>query len=169
MAKSDQSLPSDVQSKFSALAAAAVDLNQVSDKLAKSVADIDSAIGKLNLGIRCWVSYSDITYPDGWTSWRKYIGYAKLKGKWGIALASCTDHGGEPADDWESWPFNESPREMRLEAVEFIPKLLEELTKEAAKTSQKLRSKLDPAQELASLIDSAAQPTANRAEKKGKS
>jgi hypothetical protein len=168
MAKIDQSLPSDVQSKFSALAAAAVDLNQVSDELAKPVMDIDAAIGKLGLGIRCWVSYRESTSPDGWTTSQKYIGYAKLKGKWGIALASGTQYGGEP-NEWESWPFNESPREMRLEAVEFIPKLLEELTKEAAKTSQKIRSKLDPAKTLASLIDSATQPTANSVEKKGKS
>lgn len=145
-----------VTASFSQLTSVASDLNAISDELGKSIAEIDAALKKLNLGITVWEKISaweadpqmgDLSY------WTEDIGYAKIKGKWGISLRRVDgDYNNPDRDEIESWLFNDAPRALRLEAIEKIPDLLEKLSKEAVKVTHQIKGRLADVREVAGAI-----------------
>jgi len=145
-----------VVSTYQQLAAVALDLNSVSDELGKSIGEIDSALRRLNLGISAWIQISGSEDPNTGSYWSEDIGYAKINGRWGIALRTVSGNNTWPEDDVEQWLFNEAPRSMRLGALESIPKLLVELGKAAADTAQKIKGRLSEAQNLAVTLRNAS-------------
>jgi hypothetical protein len=70
------------------LSSVASDLNTVSNELGKSVAEIDGALKKLNLGVSVWVNISDWNYDLGY--FVEQLGYTKVDGKCGIALRTVS-------------------------------------------------------------------------------
>jgi hypothetical protein len=151
------SLSERVQSAYMQLSAVASDLNAVSDELGKSIADLDLALKKLNLGVSVWVALG------GWCDeqndyYHEELGYAKIGGKWGIALRTVSgNHSNPPEDEVEElWLFNDGPRNLRLSAIGKIPELLERLSTEAIETAKKIKGKLAEAQEVAEAVKSAA-------------
>jgi hypothetical protein len=145
-----------ISSFYSSLSSAAVGLNAVSDELGKSVIDIDTALKNLNLGITTWVkirSWSADDFQGDTSYWKEEIGYTKLKGRWGICLRRTDgDYSIPERDEVESWPFNEAPRALRLDAIDKIPDLLQALSKEAAETTAQIQAKLADAQVVAASI-----------------
>lgn len=150
------SLSERVSSSFSQLYCVAADLNAVSDELGRSVAHIDDALKKLNLGITVWVKIS------GWSGGRfdeeafftEDIGYARVGNKWGISLRKVEGNHRDPDDaDVESWLFNDAPRALRLSAIDKIPELLEKLSSEAAKATAMIQKKLADAQAVAAAVN----------------
>jgi hypothetical protein len=82
-----------VTSYYSQLSSVAADLNAVSDELGKSIAEIDVALKKLNLGIATWVtirSADNSPYDDSY--WSRDIGYAKISSSGELAFARSTDN-----------------------------------------------------------------------------
>jgi hypothetical protein len=143
-----------VQTAYKQLSRAAVDLNSVSDELAKPIKVWEAALKKLNLGVPAWVETSRGGDEPYW--WDRGVGYSKLKDGWGIALRtrSGTD---DPHDDFqEVWAFNDAPRWLRIEGVGKLPDLLEALLKQAEDTTKKLRAKVTQANELAKAITTVA-------------
>jgi hypothetical protein len=140
-------------SLFKDLADSAARLNSGSDDLAKAIRPIDAALKKLNLGVSAWYTYRGSEEPDsdGNYSYRR-IGYAKMGGKWGLALSSGSGNVQAEADNYEVWLFNDAPRLMRLEAIDCIPDLLEQLVKESNKVAEDLQKKAGLARELAETI-----------------
>ena len=152
-----------VASYYSQLSTVAADLNAVSDELGKSIAEIDAALKKLNLGITTWVTIreSQEYFCDGSPLWRWSIGYAKVDGKWGISLNKVEgDLGNADESSDETWLFGDAPRSLRLEAIDKIPELLENLSNEAVKTTKDIRAKLGDAQSVAAAVKGAADRTA---------
>jgi len=149
-----------ISSYYSQLSTVAADLNAVSDELGKSIAEIDAALKKLNLGITTWVTIQgDGVDPsrDNFSYWSRDIGYARVDGKWGISLRKVDGFYPEPDDEEiEEWRFNDAPRSLRLEAIDKIPELLEKLTKDAVKTTKDIRARLSEAQAVAEAVKSAA-------------
>ena len=143
-----------VSASYKQLFAAAAGLNTVSDALGKSISALDNALKKLNLGISTWVKVKEWHDQSGeWYSNHK-LGYAKIGNKWGIGLATEEGSYNYPDDEKsEAWLFNEAPRSLRIEAVEKIPDLLAQLTKETETTTQKLAAKVSEAEELADTIN----------------
>ena len=143
-----------VQTFLQQLKAAAADLNTVSDELGKPVELINSEITKLNLGVTTWVRMVSDQHqyaPEIW--WSQDIGYAKVNGKWGIALAERSGDARDPDDDHETvWLFNDAPRPLRILGVEHIPALLEKLVAESNKTVDQVKSKVAIAKELAGAL-----------------
>ncbi|MFY9821187.1 MAG: hypothetical protein WAM82_07380 [Thermoanaerobaculia bacterium] len=125
------------------------------------VRPIDAALKKLNLGISAWYAYrgSEDPGPDGGYSYRR-IGYAKVGGKWGLALSKDS---GNVCDDerynYEEWLFNDAPRSMRIEALDYIPDLLEQLVKESNKVAADLQKKAKHAYDLAEKISALSATT----------
>ena len=157
---SDEEIPllERVAGYYSQLSTVAADLNAVSDELGKSIAEIDAALKKLNLGITTWVAIhggDGSPYDD--TFWSRDIGYAKVSSKWGISLRTID---GQYSDidraETEEWLFNDAPRSLRLEAIDKIPELLEKLSKDAVKTTKEIRARLGEAQAVAEAVKSAA-------------
>ncbi|MGA2592653.1 MAG: hypothetical protein ABSH32_22300 [Bryobacteraceae bacterium] len=88
-----------VQNSFRQLAAAAANLNSVSDELGKSIEELDTDLKKLNLGISAWVTIFEDQAEGGEHWYTEQIGYTKINNKWGIALRTCSgDYSYPPAD-----------------------------------------------------------------------
>ena len=150
------------QAAFKKLCIAAKDLNASSDELGKAINTLDGALSKLNLGISAWLELSGSQGSDG-EYWSRDIGYAKIRGKWGIALRDVSGHYAFPDEEKvEEWPFNEGPRWMRADAVGKIPELLEKLLKQAEETTKKIKAKTEQAFEISAamheMIKEAASP-----------
>lgn len=155
-----------VANYYSQLSTVATDLNAVSDELGKSIAEIDAALKKLNLGITTWVRiHGDDGNPFADDSfWSRDIGYAKVSNKWGISLRTIDGQHSDPDRSvTEEWPFNDAPRSLRLEAIDKIPELLETLSKDAVKTTKDIRARLGEAQAVAEAIKGAASSPVRKA------
>jgi hypothetical protein len=150
-----------VQESYRQLYGVAADLNAISDELGKSIQELDAALKKLNLGVSVWVLIrgGNEAPEDPAEHWSEELGYAKVGGKWGIALRTISGNYAYPErDDVEAWLFNDAPRHLRLSAIGKIPELLDALSKEAAETSAKIMGKLAEAQEVAAAVKSASEP-----------
>ena len=147
-----------VTTSFSKLTVAAKDLNKVSDELGKAISSIDSILQRLNLGVPTWTQIQGGEDPhSGMVYWSRDVGYAKIGNRWGIAL--CTREGDYSSPDeerCESWLFNDAPRWLRVEGIEKIPDLLEELIKNMEETTKKIKGKIDQAKQLADSLALAA-------------
>ena len=142
-----------VQSSYQKLSSAATNLNQVSDQLSRTIRDLDVALKKLNLGISSWVDFQEWHSLDGAIYSIESVGYAKVKGKWGIAIKTIKgDYRNPDEEHVEKWSFGEAPRHMRLKAIDRIPELLARLTKETTDFTEKVSDKLTQTQDLAAAI-----------------
>jgi hypothetical protein len=166
MSSDQPSLSARISASYSQLSQVASDLNAVSDALGSSIAEIDEALKKLNLGITVWVQLrggndSD-THPADrhFNYWSEDLGYAKLGGRWCVGLRKVDGETDRPDDELvEAWPFNDAPRTLRLSAIDKIPDLLDKLSKEALATTLMLKRKLGEVQTVAAAVTgSAAQP-----------
>jgi hypothetical protein len=148
-----------VASYYNQLSSAAKDLNAISDELGKSIAEIDVALKKLNLGVAVWVPirHDEGTPNESWY-WSEDIGYAKFGTTWGICLRKVNGdfQRGDDDEQVESWLFTDAPRTLRISAIEKIPGLLEKLSKEAVKTTNDIRARLSEAQAVAEAVKGAA-------------
>ncbi|HEV2644963.1 MAG TPA: hypothetical protein VGU46_01220 [Acidobacteriaceae bacterium] len=157
----DQSLAQRVSTSFSQLSTVASNLNAISDELGKSVAQIDAALKNLNLGITVWVKIRDWDHGESedHEHWSEHLGYAKNSGKWGISLKRVEgNHRNPERDRVEAWLFNDAPRSLRLEAIEAIPALLEQMSVEGTQTAKKIQEKLADVQAVAAVVDPKAVP-----------
>ena len=156
-----------IQTFYPRLVQAAGELNSASDQLAKPIATWEAILKKLNLGISAWVELSGSDEGDYW--WDRGIGYAKVKDTWGIAIRTRSGTGsGDPNEEEEqTWPFNEAPRWMRIEAVGKLPDLLEALLKQAEDTTKKIKVSSTKASEYAEALSKIAED-AHVSEQKGR-
>lgn len=135
------------------LADSAARLNSRSDELGKAVRPIDAALKKLNLGVTAWYPYRGSNEPDPGGDYScQRIGYAKVGGKWGLALSTSSGNVNAEVDYYEEWLFNDAPRSMRLEALDYVPELLEHLVMEANRVAEDLQRKAETARDLAETI-----------------
>jgi len=155
MTSSDQKFEP-VQVHFRALSLLATSLNEASDELTKVVGILDEALKKLNVGLTVWVAYAHRGVED-WEVDDDEIGYSKVNGKWGLALRRIWGDTRDGADNIEGpWLFNDAPREMRLKSVDGIPKVIEELGKEAFATTKRVQEKTEQVRALAGAIGQVA-------------
>jgi hypothetical protein len=156
MPTNGDSLAERVQSCYVQLSSVASDLNTVSDELGKSVAEIDDALKKLNLGVSVWVNIHE--WEEEFDYYMEQLGYAKVDGKWGIALRTVSgDFRWPDQDKIEQWLFNDAPRRLRLAAIETLPEMLKSLSEEAVKTTDKIKSRLAEAKEVAAAVKGASE------------
>jgi len=136
----DQQVPlvERVQDSFRRLSVSAAELNSESDRLNASISALESALKKLGLGISSWYEYYKETSADGFGYWIESIGYTKMNSKWGLALSTRSGHEASDEDSVDTWPFNESPRHLRIKALRFIPQLLDQLNKDAVDFSKRV-------------------------------
>jgi hypothetical protein len=162
MATKPKVSPSDrISASFKELADSAARLNSVSDELAKAIRPIDAALKKLNLGVAAWHSYASFEDPNSGDYWSRYIGYARVGRKWGLALSTVSGNHNHPDADEEEWLFNDAPRWMRIEALDHIPDLLERLVEQANEVAEDLLKKTEHARALAhtiSMLSSTTEP-----------
>jgi len=143
-----------LQTHFQALSTAATSLNTASDELTKAVGVLDEALKKLNVGLTAWVSFISWSCEAAEYD-NEQVGYAKVNGKWGIAIHRIWGDSalGEEREEGP-WLFNDAPREMRIRAVDKIPEMVEALSAEASKTTKRVLEKTKEVRELADAIGS---------------
>ena len=144
--------PAAISAPLQRLADSAAKLNSVSDELTKHVEQIDAALKRLNLGVTAWVTISQSEDEDGNCSGEK-LGYARIGSRWGMALRTYEGVRGDPNPPDETFSaFADAPRQLRIRAVEHIPKLLDQLSTEAEAMIANLSPKLDEIGELTSAL-----------------
>jgi len=146
-ASPDVTLADRVATVYQRLTESASALNAVSDELAVPIAEIETALRKLNLGVTTWVVFASHVDEDIERFWERSIGYAKVSGKWGIAIGSRSGFFDDP--ETESWLFADAPRAYRLDSVDKLPELLEQLVMTAEETAEKLKVKVAVVNEVA--------------------
>jgi hypothetical protein len=149
-----------VQTAYKQLSVAATALNSASDELGETISALDAALKKLALGIPTWHRIGGGEDED-YNYWDRYIGYAKIGTKWGVALSTVSGNRQYPEhENDESWLFNDAPRSFRIEAVDKIPDLLEALIAKVAETTKTIQTKTTEAKELAEAITGVAKSAA---------
>src|SRR5438309_2254863 len=108
------------------LSSTAKNVNDLTDKLTKEVAGIETAVNRLNLGVETNVNVESWTDEMGNHSGLWRLAYGKNGGKWCFIVEYMTeDHRQGPmADTYEAWAFKDAPRDARIKCVEKIPNLL---------------------------------------------
>lgn len=156
--KPAQRLSDRAATAYKQLVASSATLNGETDEFARTVSSLDDALGKLGLGVECWVRFETWGGPDPMISIHHEIGYARVSRQWGIALRSLTEHdSGDPNyDDEERWLFNDAPRIHRIAAIEKVPELLEELVKKAGAAVKKVQTSKAQARNILDAIREAA-------------
>jgi hypothetical protein len=145
-----------VAASYKRLAASAEVLSSKSDTFSQQVAVLDLALQKLNVGVIAWERIRGWEEPDGGSYWGEDVGYAKVGGRWGIAIRERSGHNNADVHDCEEWLFADAPRELRISAIDKIPDLLDKLVKYADKTARKIDEKTAQTKELAAALTKAA-------------
>ena len=148
--------PSKIQDQLQQLAAAAQTVNELSDQLTKYVADIETSLNKLNIGVTANVKTEQWSDEEGLRSTLWRLGYEKASKQWGFVLERLTEDRTDPdPDEWvtsESWAFKDAPREHRLCAVEKIPALLDALLDKSKEVASDISGKVSYAKSLANSL-----------------
>ena len=129
------------------LAALSQDLNDASDNLSQQIADFETALNKLRLGVRAWVVLKSWPSPAFGYSIDEgvSIGYGKHNGKWGLLYSEWNDIFPE---ETRVQLLREAPREDRLAAVEKLPELVRKLEEESRKFAEDARVKAAQMKEM---------------------
>jgi len=141
------------ESNLKELASAAQKLNAISDEFTGQVSAIEATLNRLGLGVRAHIVVLSSSNADGFITRYLRLAYGNTGGKWGFVIGQYTDDQNLPDyTDFESWPFKDAPRELRIDVVEKIPELLQALVKKSADIAAKMTQKIDYTKELASRL-----------------
>lgn len=145
-----------LRESYAKLAHVAPELNAVSDELGKSIEKVEAVLRKLGLGVVTWFTF-DTSSDQYFNYTKKLIGYRKSAGKWRIMinLETGDDQSGQIGSD-DYWPFNEAPRDLRVEAVAAIPDLLEKLHEEALGMIKKTKASRELADKMVAALEEVA-------------
>jgi hypothetical protein len=133
----------------------AVTLNSASRRLNEAVEQLNAALKQLNLGIPAWIS--TFSHEEGQIVDSEEIGYARVKGKWGICIRRTIEGFGGPDPEETEWHFEDAPRDMRIRNVPFLHKLIAKLNDDALETAQQITESATDAEELAMAISTLAE------------
>ena len=153
---SSASLPDRLSAVYKKLAASADALSQASDELARPIRQVELLIQQLNIGLDTWVKIASGADDDNDNYWRREVGYVKFWSGWELAIRRTTGSRSADQESSDTWPFNEAPRSLRIEAFDKLPELLEELINNADKTAKKLREKTQEAQAVSAILKQTA-------------
>jgi hypothetical protein len=121
------------------------ELSAATDALNASLRKAEQALTELNLGVTAsvalWPKQSD---------WLQFLRFGKDASGWRLILESGPD-GGDP-EDWSESPLLNASKEVRLQAVERLPALLEELVKTAEEHLVTLRTRAAQADAFADTV-----------------
>jgi hypothetical protein len=130
-------------------------ISAASRKLTDAVDQLNASLKKLNLGVTVWVQTWHGPDIPGAIEETECIGYARVKGKWGVCLSRTVENFA-PDPEVTEWHFAEAPRDMRLRAAAFLSKIVPALQEQADKTAIELEKRAGEAEKLAEAILSAA-------------
>jgi hypothetical protein len=151
-----------VQDSFRKIPSVATSLNNVSDTLNNSAKRIEVVLKKHPLGVASWVKFTDSNSTDGLAYHYEQVGFAKINGRWSLAIRTVTGDERFDDDKVETWPFNEAPRGLRVKAVNKLPDLLEQLVKDGNEMIQEVTEQVKAVDFLADALEAVLEPTAEK-------
>ncbi|MGK2962564.1 MAG: hypothetical protein ACSLFK_10525 [Gemmatimonadaceae bacterium] len=134
-------------------------LNDASDALSREIAQIESALAQLKLGVWAWVTvskYRDASefrvngVPD-YVTVVESLGYGKHRGKWCLLFSTSYEEYGDPELD-TTIPLREAARDERIAAASKLPELLDALRVKAKQTTEEAIAKSGEVAELSAAI-----------------
>jgi len=143
------------------LSSTAATLNHASRRLNDAVDTLDEALQKLNLGVGAWVpTWSNDADPNQVCEYEE-IGYAKVKGFWGICIRFTIENLA-PDPEVKEWHFREAPRDMRIRSAKFLHRLIEKLNEDANLKACEIERNANDTEALANAIVVAAETSKSR-------
>lgn len=133
----------------SKLASVSQSINHASNQLSAQLTEIEKALNSYGLGVSAWVNLSIAEDSD--TPQVHQLGYSKHDGKWCLLLANYRAQ--EPEKTRQQKPLLESPREIRLLAVQTMPELVNKLVDAAEKCAQKTAERAVAARAIAASLN----------------
>lgn len=137
------------------LSAASDSINNATDQFNAQVKTIEDSLASYNLGVSGWVPACILSEKtsdqDGNTyhySRQISLGYQKENGKWCLMISSWIAE----FEDYDKWIFRDAPRELRMEAIAGLPRLLEKLIEEANKLAEEVSKKTAEARTVVAAI-----------------
>lgn len=129
-------------------------LGAATDELNNSITRYERALASLHLGVsaRIEIGRDPILGPNDEESGEHHIEqvrFSKADGTWRLRYESGPDDGPE---HWDSVPLVSAPREVRVRAVEFLPRLLEEMIDTAENATAKVTEKAKQLDTITALI-----------------
>ncbi len=105
------------------------------------------------MGVSAWVKTHGDENHDSLDYSSRELGYTRVDGKWGLAIRSTAgNHSYPDQDKIEVWAFSDASRLYRLDAVDRIPDLIEELVKRATDITAKTVAKTEMVKLLAEAL-----------------
>jgi hypothetical protein len=112
----------------------AAQLGPATDRLNTLIQAVETAIAELQLGVTAYVRMN----PDD-PNWAHLLTFGKFSNDWQLLIESGPDGGDR--EDWSATPLRNMSRELRLQAVDLIPELIEKLIEEAASQVKAVQAK----------------------------
>lgn len=141
---------------YKRLATAATEYREATKEFSAPIDAIDRALRALDIDVITWKKMAGDEDEYG-AYWHRDVGYARIKGDWCLAIRTVRGHEQAEEDDIEQWPFGAAPSSLRIEAIDKLPDLLEQLIRNAEKTTKKLRERTGEARKLAAALAEAKQ------------
>ena len=140
----------------------AKNINKASRRLTEAVDQVNAALKKLNMGFPVWIpTWSGPNIP-GQVEESEEIGYAKLKGKWGVCIRLTVEHAG-PNPDVTEWHFEEAPRELRIRNIKYLQKLVVAMNDQGNEAANEIDKEAAEAEKLAVMLGEIADKSKVRA------
>lgn len=126
----------------------APELASATDAVNVALEQVEQALAALHLGVTAAVDLYDGRDPvDGWM---RFLRYGKDGSAWRLLLESGPDGG--DAEDWSQSPLLNASKEVRLQAVERLPALVDALVDVAEDQVGRFRAAAAKAHALAATI-----------------
>jgi hypothetical protein len=131
-------------------------LNQATDDAAKMVAEVETFLNnECSVGVPASVEFAEDRSVAA-TPIKRYLSYARVNGKFRIAITSVAFVVDEDGDDVQkelepiAWPS--APRDYKLASIAVMPELLKAIVSEAAMKIEKASGAVDAVSEVLSAL-----------------
>jgi len=153
-------MTNNVSALLKQLSSVSQDLNEASNELSEQIKSIEAALACRKLGVRAWVEMRRRPEREPASDGRVYeftrvdsLGYDKHQGKWGLLVVSYYEETFDPSDFEDAKLLRDAPRELRMAAVDLLPKLIQKIGEEASKLAKDVARKAEEAKSIAAVLN----------------
>jgi len=150
--------PSSIASDLNTLTINSQKLNRFTDELTVHVEQIESIVNDLNIGLRAFVIAESLADEEHRSYHCIRLGYDKAGSEWGFTIDEFDEDARDPSNvaNYQTWPFKEAPRALRLKVVDKIHELIKALAKKSDEMATQTAARAFLAKEIASSLSTPA-------------
>jgi len=133
-------------------------INKASDSLTSNIVDLEEALGRFRLGVSVEIvlNREEVESEDQDLTFVESLAYDKHKGRWGLWLVEYYEESIDSNDpnSYTMKPLKDAPRELRFQAVEKFPELLQLLAQKGREFAAEAARKSESVARIASMLKS---------------